>query len=181
MVLPPTWSNVPALPFEHLYADSAIVPTVAHTLDVLLKTPTAISVSSPAPRYIAFESAAEGRRASVERLQNKVVEIKINPLPDSDDLEREQIRLAAEITAKLISEIPNNLPLPKVMPLSSQISLYWEFGETYAELAVSGNGQLSIYGRKQGRSDILVDTTFAKLRASGLSFPNDFDKILIVS
>jgi hypothetical protein len=181
MVLPPTWGHGLTLEFEPSQADRSSVPTVTYNSAPLLDTPTIITRPRAAPRYLAFESTEEARRASIERLKNKVAELAVNSPEDASDVERDQIRLAAQIVVKLIAEMPRNLPLPKVMPLSCQISLYWDFGETYGEIAVSGNGQLSLYGRQPGKNDILVDTSFTELRASGLTFPIDLDKILIAS
>ena len=136
-------------------------------------------VQGQIPRFVATESAEAARRSAITRLQNRVSDFRFEPPGEGEPDDGSWKAAAIRSTIDVISQIPPNLPFPNAMLLSSQISLYWDLGKTYAEIAIGGDGAVSIYGKRPGRQEVLRDTTIDELRTTDSLFPVVLNGILL--
>jgi hypothetical protein len=109
--------------------------------------------SDPA-RFVAIQSPSEARRAAIIKLENRVSAFRAD-MADEVSGGNQSARGAVGYVLGIIEGIPNSLPLPRPMLLSSQVSLHWDKGDVYAEVAVSGDGNVSVYAKHPKKGEVL--------------------------
>lgn len=178
--LPPTWSsevrplliqagvspNHPTFNGTEPLSDETSIPTISRVGPV-----SAVQKSSLEPR-------ASEREVAQRRLVSELMNFRQIVHPRGDDLASWDIDAATEAAASLINALPAHVPLPRPMLLSEQVALYWDFGDTYAEIDFDGTNFLDGYGKRKGYPEVFLDRFQIASATGHVSFPSGIEGVI---
>jgi hypothetical protein len=127
------------------------------------------------------QNTDEARRAESDRLEKRIRSFQAEIVRASQEEDGYTLSAldAIEPIVKIAAATPDRVSLPRPMLLSEQISLFWDYGQIYAELAVSGDGSVSAYGKHPSKPELFLDTDLETLAASGSLFPKSLEDFLL--
>jgi len=94
--------------------------------------------------------------------------------PDAWDATR-----TIERVLEFLDAIPADVPIPKPMLLSGQLALYWDFGDTYAEIDFDETEYVDAYGKRPDMDDVSLDRLQITDNAGRVFFPTELEKVIV--
>ena len=129
-------------------------------------------------RTLPFDDQMSERESAFGSLISEIISYR--NLVESQDGEAStwNIDRAISDAVSLIDAIPSTAPLPRPMLLSERVAIYWDYGNTYAEIDFDGSNFFDAYGKREGVPDVHLDR-FPIASADGyISFPSQIEGVI---
>jgi hypothetical protein len=82
---------------------------------------------------------------------------------------------------RMLAATPTILEAPKPMVIASgEVALYWDYGDTYAEIGFEENGKYYAYAESPGFEPVHLDDVYVEDEAGLTVFPMDILEILTI-
>jgi len=180
LMLPPTWTEHRQAPYY-----SSSVTQLSGQMPPSWASPT-ISSGAREEAFSSFEAmfwpidrtAVEtDRRKSVTA--GRLIGYLDLPLDWDGDGGRRPSLEAIDDAIQMLNAVPTNTPAPKAMILADgDVALYWDNGETYAEIGFDGSGKYYAYAEGPDLTPVHLDGVPLYEDGSHISFPDDVSNIL---
>jgi hypothetical protein len=154
--------------------------TVLQTCSASLPQDTSsVDILSSKQKLPWLEDVDTARAISLENAKARAFRLAIEIGENSQARDTRQAAKFATSIVEILDSLPKSVNVPKPVPLSGSISLFWEAGKTYAEFVVNPNGEVSAYGVNTAGEEFFLDSTIDDLRSENELFPRGLTNILV--
>jgi hypothetical protein len=177
--LPPTWalSDMPPL---IVHSDESFCPVTLNGTEPL-SDETSISIISQRGTPSLVRILSPGDQPSERETSRLMLVSEINGYRDLLEPQTKgswNIDAAIDDAVALVNAIPLAAPLPRPMLLSEQVAIYWDFGDTYAEIDFDGSSFFDAYAKRSGTPEVYLDHLPIVSTDGRVLFPNQIEKIV---